>query len=487
MDQEIKKQVLIDFSHRCSVCGKVCPFEEAQLISWNQIDHPKAKDLICLCSECFDRVNRENWDRDALSKYRHPRKNKISNIDSNALLPKTLVVIVLKPEVEILPKKDQEFLQSALSAFLNIDQEIIQIKSAKNLPLEINIELPTANAEVILKSFDDQQPQLYQFLFPIPFSAIKRKNVEMRWLSDDELITFRKDYRELENEVQNFFRAYYLSGLILVAAWLIGQSKPLLELSIGNGGYNIYAILGIALLNMIATTYLLHKSIVIHEISQFITYLSKPDSVFNYWESWRRSRQNYGRRASRPYYFLITILPFSVSFLILSHVCYVLSTDPQILLSKIKEHQIPQVSVINNPSKSVEYESMPDLERKKLSAIEERLKQEQSEYVCRVKPVLTYAWILFIIVCVAHGIPVLLVLINSYKQKKKWDELNKLRGWDFLFQNLNINPATIDEIDSNKTEFITYTKDLDKFTSELTQNELKLFIERIKEEANKKS
>lgn len=487
MDQEIKKQVLIDFSHRCSICGKVCPFEEAHFISWNQVDHPKSKDLICVCSKCFELVNRENWDRNALAKYRSPRKNKINNKDSNALLPKTAIVIILKPEVKTFTKKDQEFLQSALSAFLNIDQETIQIKSVKDTPLEIAIELPTTSAEVILKSFNDRHPNLKQFLLPVSFSVIKRKNVEMRWLTDDELNTFRKDYRELENEIQNFFRAYYLSGLILVAAWLIGQSKPLLELSIGNGGYNIFALLGIAILNMIATTYLLHKSIAIHEIAQFMTYLSKPDSVFNYWESWRRSSQNQGKKGIPYYYISVTALPLLVSGLVLFHVGFVLISSPEELLAKIREHQIPQVAIINNPNKSVDYESMPVVERQKLNAIEEKFREEQKEYADRVKLIIPYVWVLYIIVFIAHGIPAFLLIINSYKQKKKWNEIQRLRGWDFLFQNLTINPAIISETLTNKGEFVVYTKDSDKFICELTQSELKLLIERIKGEANKKS
>ena len=93
-------------------------------------------------------------------------------------------------------------------------------------------------------------------------------------LTIEELKSFREDHRELDKEIQNFFRVYYISGLILLAAWFASpQSKPFIELAIGNGGYNIYTLLAIAGLNIVSITILPYKGILIHDIAQFMSYM----------------------------------------------------------------------------------------------------------------------------------------------------------------------------------------------------------------------
>src|ERR1700751_4495454 len=87
-----------------------------------------------------------------------------------------------------------------------------------------------------------------------------------RPLSEAEAVAFREDLRAADQEGQSYFRVYYIIGLIGVAAWLASpEVKPLKDLVIGNGGYNIYVPIVIAFLNSVSTTYLLHKSIEIHE------------------------------------------------------------------------------------------------------------------------------------------------------------------------------------------------------------------------------
>ena len=52
---------------------------------------------------------------------------------------------------------------------------------------------------------------------------------------------------------------------------------------LGNEGYNLYALLLLVVLNIIFINFLIYKSLIVHEITQFISYLSKPESGFNYW------------------------------------------------------------------------------------------------------------------------------------------------------------------------------------------------------------
>ena len=56
----------------------------------------------------------------------------------------------------------------------------------------------------------------------------------MRLLTKEEQDSFREDFRETEKEIQKYI-GVYLSGLILVTGWIVGpQSKPVLEIALGN-------------------------------------------------------------------------------------------------------------------------------------------------------------------------------------------------------------------------------------------------------------
>lgn len=140
-----------------------------------------------------------------------------------------------------------------------------------------------------------------------------------RPLSEGEAIALREDLRTADQEVQSYFRIYYIVGLIGVAAWLVSpEVKPLSELLKGNGGYNVYVPIAIAFLNSVSTTYLLYKSIEIHEIAQFISYGSEPKSGFLGWEQWRRSKASATRWPRRLYAPFLTIVPLGVSALLIS-------------------------------------------------------------------------------------------------------------------------------------------------------------------------
>lgn len=139
-----------------------------------------------------------------------------------------------------------------------------------------------------------------------------------RPLSEGEAIALREDLRTADQEVQSYFRIYYIVGLIGVAAWLVSpEVKPLNELLKGNGGYNVFVPIAIAFLNSVSTTYLLYKSIEIHEIAQFISYGSEPKSGFLGWEQWRRSKASATLWPRRLYAPFLTIVPLGVSALLI--------------------------------------------------------------------------------------------------------------------------------------------------------------------------
>jgi len=157
----------------------------------------------------------------------------------------------------------------------------------------------------------------------------------MRQLSAKEQETFRKEFLEKEREVQRNI-GIYLSGLVLVTGWIVGpQSRPLLAMILGNDGYNIYAILLLVVLNLIFTTFLIYKSLFIHEVTQFSAVLSPPESGFTYWESWRRSSQSATKPVRTIYTVVLAVLPVVISAVLLFVIGRVLYGDAQSLSGKL--------------------------------------------------------------------------------------------------------------------------------------------------------
>jgi hypothetical protein len=168
-------------------------------------------------------------------------------------------------------------------------------------------------------------------------NRLKDPPILARPLTESEAIAFRKELREADQEVQSYFRVYYIVGLIGVAAWLVSpQSKPLVELMLGNGGYNIYVPLVIVFLNAVSLTYLLYKSIEIHEIAQFILYASKTDSPFVGWEQWRRSGMSATLLPRLLYTPFLTLVPLAVSGGLWYGSCKVLYTPVKDLVETAK-------------------------------------------------------------------------------------------------------------------------------------------------------
>lgn len=257
-----------------------------------------------------------------------------------------------------------------------------------------------------------------------------QSSTHLRKLTQEELESFREDYRELEKEIQSFFRVYYLSGLILVAAWLTGpQSRPLLELAIGNGGYNIYAPIAIAGLNMISSTFLIYKSISIHEISQFMAYMGNTDSAFNYWENWRRNHRSAEYYARFVYGPLLILVPLFLSGALLYATYHVLYTPPQALVERVKVSQPPDA-----PSSATQVTSAPTEQQE----LERRAGDARKAYAQLISPVLDRAKLWFWAIVTLHLVPFAwLVYLNTIVTARGWNVVRAGQNTKSLFRDLS--------------------------------------------------
>ncbi|MFP5262015.1 MAG: hypothetical protein ACLGJB_08935 [Blastocatellia bacterium] len=231
-----------------------------------------------------------------------------------------------------------------------------------------------------------------------------------RPLSEGEMVAFRQDIREADKEVQGYFRVYYVIGLIGVAAWIISpQVKPLVILVLGNGGYNIYAPMVIAFLNSVSMTYLLYKSVEIHEIAQFISYGGPPDSGFIGWETWRRSMASATRWPRVLYTPFLTFVPLAVSTSLLYASWRILRTPvDQLLTIASTLSLVPPQDPTSGPITAGQFT------------------QSQIESIATV---FSTARITLYIIIFLHVIPVALIYFNLFKVPRLWTivRLNTVR------------------------------------------------------------
>lgn len=141
--------------------------------------------------------------------------------------------------------------------------------------------------------------------------------VAPRQLAEAELERLRGEFGKIEDEVQRYI-TIYLTGLAILSSWLLGpETVTLSELFYGNGGYNVYLLLFIVLLNTVFFCFLLHKGLQIHELMQFATWLSPSRSAIDQWEQWRRSHWSVTKRVRAIRHVLISGIPLTVTALIL--------------------------------------------------------------------------------------------------------------------------------------------------------------------------
>jgi len=163
---KIEEEILIEYGHRCAVCGYPCPLERAHIIPWHQSKEHKAEDMICLCANCHERADKENWGEKTLREYkRRPMvKRRFEGTDS---VPEATATITLT--LEDIPGFDerlQRLLEIALAALLDISPDTVKTISVKRGSMKITIDLPAESAEKLLTAYEQNDPELRKFLVP---------------------------------------------------------------------------------------------------------------------------------------------------------------------------------------------------------------------------------------------------------------------------------------------------------------------------------
>jgi hypothetical protein len=293
----------------------------------------------------------------------------------------------------------------------------------------------------------------------------------MRYLTDKELEVFRRDYQDKEREIQRYI-GVYLSGLVLVTGWIIGpQSRPLLVMALGNDGYNIYAFLIFVVLNIIFTNFLIYKSIIIHEITQFMTIVAKPDSGFVYWDSWRRSPQSATKPVRAIYTVTLSVLPIGVSLLIMFGVWSLLKTDRNQLANRLSVLEAP---ITSERTGSKDGKDGVGLVGERIQAPSTSVSAEQ------LASVLGKARMWFWLILGLHVIPFAFFYVNVVPTNKRWREILRARGSGSLFKNLS-RPTPSDRLSAGSIRLVD--NETGRVIAGITSEQLTFLIDNLEGES----
>lgn len=236
---------------------------------------------------------------------------------------------------------------------------------------------------------------------------------------DEQLAEFRKEYLEREKEIQRYI-GVYLSGVVIVFSWLIGpQSRPLNEMVLGNDGYNVYAFLMITIVNTLFITFLIYKSLDVHDTTQFIAVYAKPESIYTKWESWRRSDYSITKPVRTWYFFALALLPTVMALLLLSFVASKIFASESSLQSQIL--RIETSRPVTSPRQPLANPNPADAPSPIATP------RDVIDTFTRTQSVFWFAQFVFGLVVLLHALPIMFFYRNAGPTKWQWDTIAKLK------------------------------------------------------------
>lgn len=228
----------------------------------------------------------------------------------------------------------------------------------------------------------------------------------MRYLTEAEQTELRKEYQQREDEIQKNI-AVYLSALVVVVGWVFApQAKPVVQTVVGNDGLNIIGILILLGVNAIFTSFLVYKSVQIHEVMQFLSVFAAPDSGWRYWEYWRRSKHALTKQWGTRAYYMVAIgfVPGWISLIGLVGTYVLISQAPADLAMAVMTSQVSSATAQSNLTPAT----------------------PPKDVVQRVANNLAWAKSLWRFILAIHYVPLLFVFVSWIAGGRKWREVQKL-------------------------------------------------------------
>ena len=227
-------------------------------------------------------------------------------------------------------------------------------------------------------------------------------------LEKEHLAAFRKDFQDKEAEINKYI-SVYLSALAVVTGWIIGPtSKNAITLFVGNNAYNLVLWFAIIFINIVFSTFLAYKGLIIHDIMQFVTYNAPANDGLLAWESWRRSKHSSTVRVRTMYTITIAAIPAVVALIIMGVLCYFLLQSPTTIMAWAKSGAADPAT------------ANPDLQQ-----------------ITRARLIGRVLWGIMVVL---HGIPLRMFIESTRPTKRRWQELLALRPDTPRYETLTQQP-----------------------------------------------
>jgi tetratricopeptide (TPR) repeat protein len=197
---EIVREILLESGQRCAVCGTPCPLERAHIIPWHKSREHKAEDLICLCANCHERADKENWGEKTLREHKR-MPWVLRQYENVARVPESgfrLEITICMDSSERFDDKNQRWLQYGIAAFLEIPPQAVKIVAIEQGSVKVTIELPARSANRLMIAYQEHDPELFICLAPLILLDLRRK------ATVDERRQALKQVKSLEQFGQTF-------------------------------------------------------------------------------------------------------------------------------------------------------------------------------------------------------------------------------------------------------------------------------------------
>ncbi len=177
---ETQREILIECGHRCAVCGEGCPLEKAHIVPWRITKDHAAANLICLCANCHQRADLENWGEKTLREYKEKpwvirRYAGDNNNDGDRGIRKIELSLSLAlPEFK---EKDARLLVYALAAFLDTSPKDVKILAVEDGSVKVSVGIPNQAMERLIEDYNGGGHKLRSYLYSFNFTEVKEQLV----------------------------------------------------------------------------------------------------------------------------------------------------------------------------------------------------------------------------------------------------------------------------------------------------------------------
>ncbi len=232
---DLARTILIESGHRCAVCGTPNPLERAHIIPWRRSKEHKLEDLICLCANCHQRADNEEWGTKTLRQYKiKPWVMRQNNSEESVGLPAASVTILIGMDFEKFDDYQENLIRHALAGLLRISPGSVRISSKKKCSIEITLELPASSARELLERFDSSDPELQRHLAYFRVRNIRAEDIAKIGdhgaasveIQDAEIARLLKEWSEGDPGTLNRIVELTYEDLHNLAARTVARERP---------------------------------------------------------------------------------------------------------------------------------------------------------------------------------------------------------------------------------------------------------------------